>query len=59
MTEPIDVDAYEAAGVARVEEDECDGSCDCNAGYCKDPDEWCSHCRDCCSCTPCLYASVA
>lgn len=56
--QPIDVNAYEAAGVARAEED-CDGECECGEGYCNDPDEWCDHCRVHCSCTPCEYASVA
>ena len=59
MSEPIDVGAYEAAGVARVEE-ECDGECDCSTtGACSDPDDWCSHCHVCCGCLPCEYGRVA
>jgi hypothetical protein len=59
MSDPIDVGAYEAAGVARVEE-ECDGrcacskgdgSCDCTVGICNEPaDAWCDHCPVHCTC---------
>jgi hypothetical protein len=59
MNDPIDVDAYEAAGVARVEE-ECDGQCACSKGYCNDPeDAWCDHCYVCCGCTSCEYGRIA
>lgn len=58
-----DVAAYEAAGVARVEErdEECYAIdvCDCTTGACTDPDDWCSHCREHCCCTPCEYGRVA
>lgn len=67
--EPIDVDAYEAAGVARVEqaerEDCCLNGCGCYDERNEDDDGWtlnsddCDHCPKCCCCVPCIYASVA
>ena len=65
--EPIDVDAYEAAGVARVKqaqrEDCCENGCACfdeenEDGYHLNSDD-CDHCPNCCSCVPCIYATVA
>lgn len=71
MSEPIDVDAYEAAGVVRVEKaqepDCCVNGCQCrDAVYdefgneVEPADRWdCEHCPNCCGCTPCMYAQVA
>lgn len=67
--QPIDVDAYEAAGVARVEKSQepdcCANGCQCFDEENEDEDgyhlnsEECDHCPRCCSCVPCMYASVA
>ena len=66
---PIDVDAYEAAGVARIEQaqepDCCVDGCQCFDEENEDEDGWhlnsddCDHCPNCCSCVPCMYAHHA
>lgn len=69
--EPIDVDAYEERGVARVEKaqepDCCEDGCRCFdeeheegadiGGWVTNSDD-CYHCPNCCSCLSCMYGRV-
>lgn len=67
-TAPIDVDAYEAVGVTRVEQaaadDCCVDGCQCYDGEDEEGrrtlvTDDCDHCPNCCICTPCMYAHHA